>query len=635
MMVQRHSAQWTTLFGHLDEVWVSRMPSHQVLTDGLVDPSVWPQKLLGTGPSSDDNDQSQFLAQQTNSAGIRELHSLAQNGMRHLVTQFESSNGTGILSSLEDALAQVMEPQAIGLSVATDLVVPLLTDPSKAGKKVASALFAAGMSALSCTGPIGAAAAAIIGFATFIAKLFIGRKKWKEKERKDQMRRAFQSMPPLQVAGSESDEYQVRQVYAALETGSWTHLFSPRFDPRREWVGAPRNGGYGFAPGHRFDTKDEFGIDTARFEASGGIGFNPATGSCTSVVQVSLDPIGDAVQKWFDSGGIFPVERAHVRDVGDFYQSTSRLCGIAWAMATQEHASPHLYKVDVGTPDSARDNCLHLLWKRYFEGAINYIKVNGQEWTYWENFGLSLHGRAMDRERPEFLLGSALSCVAGSWACKADTGWTPDNPKMKKHEPPLTPKDMVAVGTGLTSGCVIEPRQALLTPPYGSLCLVSVYDGRLKELLEQVRARQEDFLRTTVVSAYVHSGWDAFRDPDLSEQLKFVRSKLLINEPALAAVRLRDVPRDDKFNGKSWYEQLKAAGAGRLNKLGLRPAGTGAVEPPQGPPAKIAEFFAPPFQEDPNPVPDPAVLQKIGMGAGAAASSYLLYRLVQRYGGLS
>jgi len=622
MMVKRHSAQWTTLFGHLDEVWTSRMPSHQVFVDGLVDPSVWPQQI-DAGPT---------MGPSLNSAGVRELHSLTQHGMRFLVTQIEHSQSTGILSDLGDALANVMEPQAIGRSVATNLVVPILTDTSKAGAKVASALFAVGMSALSCTGPIGAAAAAIIGFATFLVKLFTGRAKWKEKERKDQMRRAFQSMPPLQVAGSDSDEFQVRQVYAALETGSWTHLFSPRFDPKREWVGAPRNGGYGFAPGQRFDTKDEFGIDTGRFEASGGIGFNPATGACTSVVQVSLDPIGDAVDKWYKTGDTFPVQRAHVRDVGDFYQSTSRLCGIAWAMATQQHGSPHLYKVDVGTSDSDRDECLHNKWRRYFAGAINYIKVNGQEWTHWENLGLSVHGRAMDRGRPEFLLGSALSCVAGMWGCRKKQGWQPHDQKLRKIDPPLMPEDLQAAGTGLFSGCVIEPRQALLTPPYGSLCLVSMYDGRLKGILDTARARQEEFLRTTVVSAYVDSKWDAFRDPDLADQLNFVRGKLLLNERALAAVQLRDVPRDDTFDNKSWYDQLKAAGAGKLNKLGMRPTGAGAVEPPKGPPPKVAEFFAPAFRDEPVDEPR-GISLKHGLGAAAAvSSSYLLYKFVQRYG---
>ncbi|MGB1015587.1 MAG: hypothetical protein ACPG4T_15735, partial [Nannocystaceae bacterium] len=149
MMLKRSSAQWTSLFGHLD-----------------------------------------------------------QHGLRVLVTEIENTVSTGILSGLQDALEMALAPQSIGSSIVTDQVLPLLTDGSKAGKKVASALFAAGMTALSCTGPIGAAAAAIIGFATFIIKLFVGRKKWTEKEKKDKMRRAFQSMPPLQIAGSESDEIQ-------------------------------------------------------------------------------------------------------------------------------------------------------------------------------------------------------------------------------------------------------------------------------------------------------------------------------------------------------------------------------------------------------------------------------------------
>ncbi len=614
MMVQRNSAKWTELFGHLDEHWVSERPSHQVFIDGIVDPSIWPSSI----PSATDSEMESGLGGQ----GVRDVHSLTQHIMRNLVTQFENTVSTGLASGLENALSNIMTPQSIGGSVALNSVKGVLTDTSGAGagKKVASALFATGMSALSCTGPIGAAAAAIIGFATFIAKLFISRKQWQIEQQKELVKRAYQSMPPLQVAGNESDNFQVGRVFDTLQKGNWTHLFAPRFNPRSEWVGAPRNGGFGFAPGKRFNTKDEFGIDTAKFEPTGGVGFNPATGRITSVVQISLDPIGDDVNKWFDKGKVFPVKKAHVRDVGDFYASTANACSIAWSLVTQEQNSPHLYKVDVGTPEGDRDACLHNQWRSYFAGAINFIKINGSEWTHWESFGLSVHGRTMNRETPEFLLGTGLSCVAGSWACYKALEWSLSNPVLDRADPGYPPHQMRA-DMGLKSGCVIQPSQALVTSTDGRLCLVTLYDSQLKRIFTKVRERQESLLYTTVVCAYVRSDWDAFRDPALLERLNFARSKLLTNERALASVRLVDVSKTETYNGENWYQQLKTAGAGRLTKLAMRPGGAGAVEPPSGPPPAVPQNFSPPFSiDEPTGRNWTKIVQTLALLGGASAA---------------
>lgn len=612
MKIERHSAKWSTLFGHLDETWTTLLPSHQVLVDGLVDPSIMP-------PAGDDNnpdtlDTGPQMADILHSKGVREIHGLVQHGMRILVTEIEHSVSTGIVSNLEQALTNVMTPQSVGLAVPTNLVTSILTDSSGAARGVASALFAVGMSALSCAGPIGAAAAAIIGFATFIVKLFRGRKHWEEKQRKDQMRRAFQSLPPLQVGGSDSDEFQARNVFIALQGGSWTYLFSPRFDPKREWIGAPRNGGYGFAPGQRFDTKDEFGIDTGKFEASGGVGFNPATGKITSVVQVSLDPIGDDVEKWFKTGYMFPVKKAHVRDVGDFYQSTGRLCAVAWAMATQEHASPHLYKIDAGTQTTDRDAALHLAWRRYFGGAVNYIKINGIEWDNWKSMKLNKRGRSLDPDRPEFILGTGLGCVAGSWACYQDMRADPGYPPHQMRN-----------DIGLYSGCVIQPRQALQRIQ-GRLCLVSLYDGQLNRILTKVRERQEEFLYSTLVSAYVSAQWDAFRDggDGLYELLLQARDKLLKNKDALAAVKLQDVLKTEKHRDKNWYELLKQAGAGKLN-LGFQTRQPGAIRPPSGPPPAVPEVFAPPFEPDTGG----SFGQHLKTAAKVVGGAYSIYAVAQ------
>ncbi|MGB1016888.1 MAG: hypothetical protein ACPG4T_22300, partial [Nannocystaceae bacterium] len=217
MIIKPNSARWNELFGHLDQQWTSVRPGHQVLVNGLVDPSIWPESLANEST----------MADVVSSQGVRDVQSLAQHGMRILVTEVENSVSTGIASALEGALQNVMTPQSIGLAISPDSVMPILTDGSKAGQKVASALFAVGMSALSCAGPIGAAAAAIIGFATLLVKLFKKKSEWPP-EKKERQRQAFLQMPPLQIAGSESDAIQVDRVNIHLQRGDWTNLFRPR-----------------------------------------------------------------------------------------------------------------------------------------------------------------------------------------------------------------------------------------------------------------------------------------------------------------------------------------------------------------------------------------------------------------------
>lgn len=605
MMYKRNSALWTEIFGHLDESWQTIRPSHQAFVDGIVDPSIWPASV----PSDDDS----VMGDTLHSIGVREVQRLSQHGLRVLATQIDNSVSTGIAGTLQSALKDALTPQSVGFSVPLDEVAAILTDPSDAGKQVATALFAAGMSALSCAGPLGAAAAAIIGFATMLVKVFKSRAYWKEKTKKDLMKKAFQQMPPLQTAGSDSDAIQVRRIFDAMQKGNWTKLFSPRFNPKREWVGAPRNGGYGFAPGERFDTKDEFGIDTAEFDyAGGGLGFDPGTQSITSVVQVSLDPIGDSVSKWYEEGRVFPVNKAYVRDVGDFYQSTRDLCAIAWAMVTQETASRHLYKVDVGTLQTKRDECLHNQWRNYSAGALNYLKVTGSEWVHWENFGLTLkHGRAMDRYRPEFLLGTGLSCVMGAWACTQDG---------RLRDKPLLPEQMTS-DVGLYSACVLTPRRAIETTSNGYPCLISRYDRLTKDVLLQVRARQEHFLLASVVCAYVRSDWDAFRDEFLAERLDFAREQLLLTPRALRAVRLSDVSPTEKFRGDNWKERLKAAGAGKTTLGDFAAVSSAAIVPTDKPAPVVPEkrLIAFPVPEIINPSPTRSFkYQLLGLGAVAA-----------------
>jgi Ca2+-binding RTX toxin-like protein len=63
-----------------------------------------------------------------------------------------------------------------------------------------------------------------------------------------------------------------------------------------------------------------------------------------------------------------------VRDVGSYYANTGRLAAVAWAWATDNDASPDLYKIDVGTPSSGRGECLHRQWKKYYEMGFKFLR---------------------------------------------------------------------------------------------------------------------------------------------------------------------------------------------------------------------------------------------------------------------
>lgn len=627
-LIDRQSDRWTELFGHLDEVWTSEQAPHQAFVDGLVDPSLWPS-ALGNGPSMSDVMHAQ---------GVKDIYRGTQHLVRHIVTAVElgggspgaaSSLSTGFPSQLGDALTNVLTPQSVASSIPADLVKATLTDTNSAGGKVATALFATGMTALSAAGPIGMAAAAIVGLAFTIFKAFDNAKKWKEKEKEERIRRAFESFPPLQQPGDDTDEWYVRKViFPILETGNWTSLFSPRFNPRKEWVGAPRNGGYGFAPGERHNTKDEFGIDTGIFETGGGVGFLPGFNRITSVIQVSIEPFGPTVQSWMEKGGHFPIKKSIVQDVGSFYVNTGRLCSIAWSWATAEDASPNLYKIHVGTRDGDAEDSLHYLWRNYMQGGLEFLRENGHQWADWSQLGLNPGGRVKDKERPEFLLGSAIGCAVGSWTCSRALDSTNNNPRFVRvgtTPPGGYPPGQYDVSQGLPNGCVIEPMTPGYTPKEDDKpCLVSLYDSHLVETLDKLRKRQIHYLRHSLVCAYVREGWDAFKDPELLELLRNLRTKLLTHKDRFL-VQMRDVPRDELHNGKDWREQLKASGineflAGGGTKLAAKGPGAGAIEPETEPAPLVPVDGQMPFAGRVPPATDPWWRdRRIWTGAGLTA----------------
>ena len=625
----RQSDRWSELFGHLDNVWQSSQAPHQTYVDGLVDPSVWPAVL-----QVDSTMQNVLHAQ-----GIKDLHAVTQHMVRVISTTVEIAGGsqtglsTGFTSQLSSALDSVMTPQSIGSSVAAGLVEATLTDSSSAGEKVASAMFAAGMSALSATGPVGMAAAAIVGLAYAIYRAFDTAKENRDKVKAERVRLAFESFPPLQQPGGDTDEWYVKQrILPVLETGNWTDLFSPRFDPRNEWVGAPRHGGYGFAPGLRQNTKDEFGFDRGVFETSGGVGFLPGFNRITSVLQVSIDPFGSAVQNWIKSGGRFPIHHTMVQDVGSFYVNAGRMCSIAWSWATAERASPHLYKIHVGTPDGPGEH-LHYLWRSYMGGGIEYLRESAKQWAHSDDLGLKAGGRMKSADNPEYVLGSAIGCGVASWACSRASGGTTNHPKFYRLGPPggYSPGNY-GISQGLAKGCVIEPMTPLYTPiEDGEPCLVSLYESHLAETLKEVRARQLHFLRNSLVCAYVSEKWDAFRDPALLDLLRRMRTKLLTHRDR-HAVQLRDVAPGELHNGKDWRAQLVAAGVNAMQGAGMRLStqgpGSSAVDPDGEPEPLVPVHAVMPFAEHIPPTlrwwQKPRVWAGIGAGVGVGLGATAL-----------
>ena len=594
MLYERQSDKWQKLFGHLDQTWQSELPPHQAFVDGMVDPSLWPS-ALGTGDS---------LRGVLHAQAITDLQRATQHLLLHLTTRLEGvltdAASTGVLSDMTTAVAQAATPQTLASSISQQLVTSTLTSVDSQGGKVASALFAAGLTALSAAGPIGMAAAAIIGSAYAIYTAVQKSKKWTATEKVERARKAFELMPPLQQPGSDTDEWYVRtKIMPALETGSWTRLFAPRFDPRHEWVGAPRNGGYAFAPGERSETKDEFGIDTAVFSGNDNVGFIPGMNRITSVIQVSLDPMGNDVEKWRKSHGRWPIRKAMVQDVGAYYQNSTRLCAVVWKWATAQDASPNLYKLLIGEETAPDEKSLHYQWRSYMSGGIDYIQENGRQWWNATELGLKAGGRVLDPETPEFLFGSAIGCAVASWACFPNKYATTNHPRYMRTDPGYPPETL-GVNHGLPNGCVIEPASwPSRADGDDRSCITSLYESHIRRTLREVRDRQLHFLRYSLVCAYVCEGFDAFRDPKLLHLLRQMRSKLLKHRDR-HKVRLKDVPEDEMFQGKNWRQALRDSGVrntfgGAISRLSG--ATSGSIEPGKNPPPSVLDVGVMPFAD--------------------------------------
>ena len=569
MLIEVGSKKYKELFGFrdfLNDPFESRLPPHKLLVQSLADPS----KRIDVIDEIVADARPEGLLQ---AAGLKDLHLGSQYMMhaRLAVSRLGdtlSLEGNGLLTTMTAGLVDVMKQVKIPSRASNEDVQRFLAD----------AAFAIGMKALGALGPIGKIGAAIAGFARGIVQLV---KQRKEMAKIDEERRravAFAKLPPLQEPDTQVDAWYVDAVLKAkMETGSWTSIFSPRFDSDL-WVPLVRNGGVAIAPGEREAGVDELGYSRRVFKPSGGIGFMPGLDQIASVVQVGVHP--DQLASY--TGGTWPVRPGDVTDVGKFFVNTGRLAALAWSWATEVDASPDLYKIHVAV--------LKERWKRYCDGGLRFLADNADDWLNNNGKGRVLSGD------PGFIAGSAIGCAIGVWRCMPEgNGYHIVNPGVRGDK-------MTRYGWGRESiGCVIDP-PSMAAFANGKSCLYTVYDLKIREVLDEARRRQSYFLWHSLVSAYVRADFDAFQDPRLHDELMRARA-LLLDHPDRMLVELDDVADDEPGlpgSGKTWKQQLIARGVRKRHPLmygGGRLAGPGnapgTLKPARKPPPKVPVYEGP------------------------------------------
>ena len=562
MYIEVGTKKYKDLFGFrdfLNDPFESRLPPHKLLVQSLADPS----KRIDVIDQIIGDARPEGLL---HTAGLKDLHLGSQYMMhaRLAVSRLGdtlSLPGNGLMTSMTEGLVDVMRQVKIPSRASNEDVQRFLAD----------AAFAIGMKALGAFGPWGKIAAAVAGFARGIVQIIRQRKDLATMDEDRRRKLAYAKLPPLQEPDTQVDAWYVDAVLKAkMETGSWSAIFSPRFDSD-EWVAITRNGGVALAPGEELDGVDELGDSRKVFKAAGGIGFMPGLDQITSVIQVGVDP--EKLSAW--DGGTWPVRPETVTDVGKFFVNTGRLAAIAWSWATEADASPDLYKIDT--------KVLHQRWKRYCDGGLRFLQENARDWEENNGKGRVLSGTA------GYIAGSAIGCAIGVWRC-----W-PEGNGFSLLEPGVRGDAMMGYGRGRESiGCVMDP-PSMGSHADGKSCFFTVYELRIRKVLDEARRRQKYFLWHSLVSAYVRADFDAFLDPKMRDTLMRARA-LLLEHPDRMLVELNDVADDEPGlpgDGKTWKQQLIARGVRKRHPLmysGTRTTGgrqPGTLKPPTKPPPKL------------------------------------------------
>ena len=589
MIIEVGTPRYKDIFGFrdfLNQPFESRLPPHKLLVEALGDPS---KSIAAIDEIIADANPNGIL----HTAGLQDLQLGAQVLMhaRVAASRFGDAvtlSGNGILSSLSDGLVDVMRSIKIPARASAQDVQMFLADTA----------FAIGMKALGALGPVGKIAAAILGFARGIIQLVKQRRELAKMDAERREALAYAKLPPLQEPDVQVDAWYVDAVLKAkMETGSWTAIFAPRFDSD-EWVGVRRNGGIALAPGGPAPGVDDFGHDVKVFKTGGGVGFVPGLDQITSVIQVAKDPRD--IASWKPGSAGWPIRPDLVTDVGKFFVNTGRLAALAWSWATEVDASPDLYKIHVAA--------LHEQWRRYCDGGRRFLLDNAKDWR--ENGG---KGRVLSDD-PQFIAGSAIACAIGAWRCMPrDNGYALLGAGLRGDD-----LRGPAVGREVL-GCVMDP-PSMDAFASGKACFTTIYEERIRGVLDEARRRQSFFLRHSLVAAYVRADFDAFRDPQLRDALLKAR-KALLEHPDRMLVVLDDVADDEPGlpgDGKTWKEQLLARGVKRRppflapgrDRLAGRSPGT--LDPPTEPPPKVPIYEGPLAWGELADLADPTLEDRIG-----------------------
>lgn len=599
------------------ERFESEFPSYREIQNSWLDPSVgasWGLDRFET----------------TAAKQARDLHKGAQILLFDLATDFgtQITRFNNYPSEMLGGLKSVIDATPIGTALTEIDVAEIFdaTSQGKAGKAVATVTLGVGLAAVGTAIPIvGQIGAALAALAAGIVKIIRSQKAKQDREDAAVREALYRSFPPLQTADSVTDSGLVQnQVRTILQTQDWTPLFLPRF--KGEWVGIERDKGFAFAQGKVESRSDEFGGDKGEaFVPSGGVGLIPGTTILTSVIQVSLDPRGPAMESFLNGGHDprGPVSHSnptnganYVIDTGSFYPATARFAGLAWEWATKP-GSPYLYRLDCAR--------MHAAWLDYCEAGIDYLRERVFPW--WSK-NLNPNGTIKSRNLEGFF-GSAVYYGVGSWACGV-LGGTTQHPIYTKHDIPSgRPREQMRShnlfpNSGYSGGflpILDEPSKGFQN------CLGTIYyrNPAIRDTLNALQARQRHNLKYSLVSAYVRRTDAAFAgDAALQTLLDDVRDHLLKSE-ARKAINMLDVPEGEFHRGKDWRAQLLASGVPKFPpKFGIKArlsASDGKPEEPEPdvPPLRVANPV-PPAWEDSRPIrkgredlgTDPAVMGDAG-----------------------
>ncbi|MEZ4453088.1 MAG: hypothetical protein R3B09_26745 [Nannocystaceae bacterium] len=568
MIIEVGTDRYKELFGDRDLIlgsFVSKLPPHRLLVEAIADPS----KRIDVIDAIVGDERPEGLL---HSQGLQDL----QLGTQFLVHARASASkigetlslpGNGVLTAMTEGIVDVMKT----------IKIPARASDQDVQMFLADATFAIGMKALGAIGPVGKIAAAILGFARSIYQLVRQRKEMANAREEQRRAYAYAKLPPLQEPDIAVDSWYVDQVLRPkMEGGSWTAIFSPRFESD-EWQVLERNGGFAMAPGEMTHGVDDFGEPIEVFSPTGGIGLIPGLDQITSVIQVTKNP-GD-LRGW-DGTGQWPIRPEMVTDVGQYFVNTGRLGAIAWSWATAYDASPDLYKLHVAV--------LHEKWQRYCNSGLHYLKENAVDW--YDNDGK----KRIKSGKPKFTAGSAIGCAIGAWRCM------PEGNGLRMLTTGLRGDAMKSYGYGRELiGCVMDP-PSIRAFAGGKSCLYTLYDLYIKGVLDEVAERQRYFLRHSLVSAYVRADFDAFKDKSLREALMQAR-KLLLVHPDRMLVSSRTSPSTSRaYPGaarpgasSSSPPSQDAPAMARRRRSRDRGPQPGTLEPTKDPPPKVPVYDGP------------------------------------------